>query len=77
MFALGFFITITSTMEILFRSVRLGKFFMAKVIKDNSIKYLKEERVKEKVKEGIYVSALRKANSISGSNKCEAFCDRD
>lgn len=60
-FALGYFIIITSTMEILFRSMRLGKFFMAKVIKDNSIKYLKEERVKE----GIYASALRKANSIS------------
>lgn len=38
LFALGYFITITSTMEIFFRSMLLGKFFMAKVINDNSMK---------------------------------------
>lgn len=46
---------------------------MAKVIKDNSIKYLKEEGEKG----GIHAPALRKTNSTSGSNKSEAFYDRD
>lgn len=73
MFALRSFIVITLAMEIFFRPTCLGKFFMEKVIKGNSIKYLKEEGAKE----GIYALALRKANSISGSNKCEAFNDRD
>lgn len=73
MFALGYFSIITLAMEIFFRSMCLGKFFMGKVIKDNSIKYLKEEGAKE----GIYALALRKANSTTGSNKCEAFYDRD
>lgn len=60
MFALGYFIIITSTMEIFFRSMGLAKFVMAKVIKDNAIKYLKEEGAKE----GICAPALRKAKSI-------------
>lgn len=60
MFALGYFIIVTSTMEIFFRSMHLGEFFIAKEIKDNSIKYLKEEGAKE----GICAPALRKTNSI-------------
>lgn len=73
LFALGYFSIITLAMEIFFRSMCLGKFFMGKFIKDNSIKYLKEEGPKE----GIYALALRKASSTPGSNKCEAISDRD
>lgn len=60
-------------MGIFFRSMCLCKFFMGKIIKDNSVKHLK----KDGAKEGISARTLKKANSISGSNKCEIFYERE
>lgn len=51
----------------------LCKFFMGKIIKEDSIKYLKEDGAKER----ITVLTLRKANSLSGSNNCEIFYERE
>lgn len=46
-------------------SMCLPKFFMGTIIKDNSIKHLKEDGAKERIS----ALTLRKANSLSGSNK--------
>lgn len=59
-------------MAIFFRSMCLCEFFMGKIAKDNSIKCVKENGAKE----GISALALRKANSISGSIKCETSYER-